>query len=49
VADLVSDIIEDEGLDLLVTVVHGRKGLERVVLGIGGEELLRARCIVSRY
>jgi nucleotide-binding universal stress UspA family protein len=47
VADVVSDIIEEKGIDLLVTGSHGRKGLERVVLGSVAEELLRrASCPV---
>ena len=43
VAEVVGDVIEEEGIDLLVTGTHGRKGLERVVLGSVAEELLGTR------
>jgi nucleotide-binding universal stress UspA family protein len=47
VADVVSDLIEEMGIDLLVTGSQGRKGLGRVVLGSVAEELLRrASCPV---
>jgi nucleotide-binding universal stress UspA family protein len=43
----VTDFAEENGFDLIAITTHGRKGLERFILGSETEKIIReARCPV---
>lgn len=39
---LIAKYVEEEEIDLIVMSTHGRRGLERILLGSVAEEVIRA-------